>query len=503
MDFLLDALERSDPVLGLGGVVIATLLLLAMLVLVPTEERRLARAPVWFLILHLVLSGVLMLIPEGHSAEQTVQLVGLFLILASIGRSGFVLFVHSFWMRRIARPVPKILRDVIQAFIYVGVALLVLRSAGVEPGSLLATSALLTAVIGLSLQDTLGNLFAGLAIQAQRPFDVGDWVQFDSHPDRVGRVIEINWRATRVTTLEQLEVTVPNAAVAKAPIVNFSRPTAAVRREVDVVAPYDAPPETVVRVLLAAVDHLPDVLREPAASVVTREYTERGVKYTVRYFIDRFERREMIDSHVRERLWYAFRRHGFAIPVPRRRVELVEQPNAEVQREPVFDTAERLLSQIDFFKQLPPEEAEQLARKCQRRRYASEEVIVRRGDASTEMYLIESGRVRIELAAEEGRLRSIAELSRGEFFGEMSLMTGEVRTADVIAAEETVVLVLDRETLAPIIEKYPDFTEHVSQVLAERRARLTELQDNAIEASPDSAHEEKEILQRIRRFFTL
>src|SRR5690606_39397019 len=112
----------------------------------------------------------------------------------------------------------------------------------VEPASLLATSALLTAVIGLSLQETLGNLFAGLAIQAERPFEVNDWIQFDEHRHRVGRVVEINWRATKVETSDRVILTVPNGVLARAPIMNFSRPTALVRRSVYVDAPFDAPP---------------------------------------------------------------------------------------------------------------------------------------------------------------------------------------------------------------------------------------------------------------------
>ena len=95
---------------------------------------------------------------------------------------------------------PKIFRDILQTLIFAGVALAALHQAGVEPGSLLTTSALLTAVVGLSLQDTLGNLFAGLSIQAQRPFEIGDWIQFDSEAKHAGRVIEINWRATTVMT---------------------------------------------------------------------------------------------------------------------------------------------------------------------------------------------------------------------------------------------------------------------------------------------------------------
>ena len=346
-----------------------------------------------------------------------------------------------------------------------------------------------------------GHPLAGLAIQAQRPFDVGDWVELDQQTGHIGRVLEINWRATRVLTLDRVEVTVPNAAVAKSAIVNFSRPTALARREVEVQASYEIPPEKVRRVLLGAIDHVPEVLQEPRPLVFTRDFTERGVRYLVLYFINQFQNREVIDSLVRERLWYAMDRAGLVIPVPRRYLELASGGRPAPNQAGSDAVIRRLLSQLDLFKQLPEESAKHLAQSCLRKRYASEEVIVHAGEQSTEMYLIESGRVRVELSDPQGRTRNVAELARGEFFGEMSLMTGEERAADVIACEETVVLVLAREALFPIFEQHPELAEHISQVLAERQTRLTEVHDRSGDEGRASAHDKVEILDRIRRFF--
>src|SRR6185369_7136693 len=135
--------------------------------------------------------------------------------------------------------------DLTQAVVYVIVVLLTLRLMGVEPTSLLTTSALLTAVIGLALQDTLGNLVSGLALQMQRPFEVGDWIQFDQDPRQVGQVTEVNWRATTLMTSDLVEVIVPNAFLAKAQIRNYSRPSTVSRRSVSVQGPYDESPHRV------------------------------------------------------------------------------------------------------------------------------------------------------------------------------------------------------------------------------------------------------------------
>ena len=169
-------------------------------VTLPREERRLARLGLFLLLLYVLCRAGTAALPETHALTKTLRLSALFFLLASIGRSVFLILVHGLVTRRMGYRVPRILEDITQAGVFIGVALIALREAGVEPTSLLATSALLTAVIGLSLQETLGNLFAGLAIQGERPFELNDWIQFDEQSRRVGRVVEINWRATKLET---------------------------------------------------------------------------------------------------------------------------------------------------------------------------------------------------------------------------------------------------------------------------------------------------------------
>ncbi len=498
---LLEALERTDPVFGGGGSGVALVLLLALLVLLPPGERAFARTPLWLLLGYLASVGASALIPSDF-ADDFIRVAALMFLLGSIGRSVFLLFANAIWVRRISTPLPKILRDVIQALIYALAGLLVLRAVGVEPGSLLTTSALLTAVIGLSLQDTLGNLFAGLAIQAQRPFAVGDWVQFDDSPTRIGRVIEINWRATRLRTLERLEVTVPNSMVAKAPLMNYSRPSLVVRREVSVVAPYHVSPDRVHHWLHDAVLHTPNVLNSPEPVVVTNDYTERGVEYLVRYFIDDFEKHENIESDVRDRLWYALKRHGITIPVPGARIEL---RRAAAGSEPVVDSADaraRLLARLELFRGLSQEETSRLASASRRETFAPEELIVREGEDSTEMFIIQSGRVRVEAKTLSG-VEVVSELKHGEFFGEMSLLTGARRAANVVASVETEVLVLDRETMSPLLEEKPELAGLISRVLAERQQALSRVQGEDRPSALEQKEEEQELLNRIRRFFHL
>src|SRR5262249_19609877 len=153
---------------------------------------------------------------------------------------------------------------------------------------------------------------------------VGDWIQFDAELKHIGRVVEINWRATKLVTLDEVEISVPNATLAKAPITNFTQPTPVARRSVYVFAPYSVPPLQVHRIILDAIRDAPGLVAEPAPSVVTNQFGEYGIEYWVRYYTDQFDKRDRVDGGVRDRIWYALRRADVEIPYPHRTIEIHE-----------------------------------------------------------------------------------------------------------------------------------------------------------------------------------
>ncbi|MFW6031228.1 MAG: cyclic nucleotide-binding domain-containing protein [Myxococcota bacterium] len=501
-----EAVDEVVSSFGAGeGLVIAmaALLVLAVRVLLPPDERRSAIAPLLFLLLHVgavALQGVV----RAPAGREALRLIALTLILLSIGRSGLLLLVRVLLTRRMARPLPRIFQDLLQVLVYLAAGLIVLRAAGVEPGSILTTSALLTAVIGLSLQDTLGNMFAGLAIQAQRPFDLGDWIQYDNDPTHLGKVVEMNWRAVTVSTLERVEVIIPNSSLAT--IRNFSKPTPLARHETFVWAPYDVPPHRVITTLQAAVKDVVGLVAEPPPTVLVADFTERGVRYWVRYFMVDFDRRELVTAEVRERLWYAMHRAGIPIPPPLRHVALedVSQEAVERRRAAAVDARARALESVDLLSDLPEDARRRLAERSQTRLYAPDEVIIREGRSGHELFILERGEVRVLIGESEKSRVEVARLEPGSFFGEMSFMTGAPRRATVRATEETEVIVLDKDALQPLLEQSPELATHISRKLAEREAELG-AHEAAKRHSKDQTVEERSnvLLDRIRRFFSL
>ncbi len=492
----------------MGGVLIgvAAGLLLLLLVTLPPKSRRKLRAPAVFFGLYLFVVLLRFVLPRAHHDKVTwVEVLSVFLLLLVLAR-GVVLFVaESRVAKRLLPPLPKIFEDILQFVLYVGVALITLRSAGVDTSSLLTTSAILSAVLGFALQDTLGNVFAGLAIQAQRPFEIGDWVEIDG---TVGQVLEISWRAMKVLTLDHVEVIVPNGVLAKGTIKNFTKPTVVSRRSLDLSASYEIPPERVQQVALSALEDVPRALTTPAPSVVLSTFGESSVHYTLRYFTDDFGAAVVTDSLVRYRVWYAFKRANIAIPFPQRDVHLFEVSAESRAAEGAMRLAERqaALAYVSFFDALPPDARVDLANRSTRRLYASGETIIRQGDEGDELFVVLRGDVAVvlESGSRDASHVEVARLGHGKFFGEMSLMTGEKRAATVRAVNECQLLVVGHEAFESVLEGHPELAERLSVMLAERQLQLDERQAVATAKNKQALDERSsQILSKIRAFFAI
>ena len=211
----------------------------------------------------------------------------------------------DFWRRRRAVDTPKILRDVIYAALYIVAVMVVLRATlQIDLASLLTTSAILSVVLGLALQETLGNLFAGLSLQVERPFIRGDIVKVGEH---TGRIIQLGWRTTRIEMQNGSIVTLPNNRVAKEPVQNFSR-SGALARSVTVGVSYATPPNKVRAVCLETLQVLVNVIKDPAPAVAVVGYGDSAIQYQISFFARTWDDLDRDTDELLTRLWYRFNR---------------------------------------------------------------------------------------------------------------------------------------------------------------------------------------------------
>jgi small-conductance mechanosensitive channel/CRP-like cAMP-binding protein len=459
----------------LPAVAIALLIVLSFLraVVDPTERGR-VKAGIFFAGTYLVMVTAFGLLgrplpaPPHHDWMRVVAV--LLLCFAFVIAVSLLLFDVA--LKR--REMPRILRDLVQALGYFVTAAIVLTRSDVDVTRIFAASVLTTAVIGLALQDTLGNVMAGLALQLERDFEVGDWINVGDRANPiVGRIREVRWRATTIVTRNGDLMLIPNSAITRAMLTNFSRPTTAHRQWVYLRVHFRHPPARVREVVVEAVRALSFVRAEPAPDCLLWEFGQDASTYACRYWMDDVQRDDTFDSDVRSAVWYALHRAGMEIPFPSRNINVTEMNEDRVQRKLDEEYAQRVdaLSRVDVFRALDAEKVDRLARRLRHVVFGPGEVILRQGDPGDSLYLVRGGQVAVQIGV-LGASKEIATLGDGQFFGEMSLMTGESRTATVVAKTDVECYIVDKEAFQEIVHEKPELAGTISDILSQRQVVL-------------------------------
>jgi small-conductance mechanosensitive channel/CRP-like cAMP-binding protein len=359
-------------------------------------------------------------------------------------------------------------------------------------GALLTTSAIFGVILGLALQDTLGNFFAGISLQADRPFQVGDVITVGGQ-GHTGVVEEITWRAVKIRTFQNHVVLISNSTAARESIEVCPRENLNARLVFFNTLYSDSPAKTI-HVVREAVREADNVSQKITPLVRIRNLGDSGVDYEVKYWLTDYAKYNDTDALVRQRIWYAFRRAKLNFAYPTRTL-LVERTSKGMRPGDESAIVERL-GAVDIFAPLSAEETAMLAQASTSHVFAPGETVIRGGDPGSSMFVVHNGRVNVQIS-ENGRPRNVATLSEGAFFGEMALFTGEPRTASVVAIEETEVLEIGHEAMKRVFDNNPDLVESLSHVIAERRQGLAATED----LSGSDRDESAGILSSIKRFF--
>lgn len=444
----------------------------------------------------------------GYSSSAA-QLVALALALLAVVTMATRL-TFQLALPRLGLAAPRILADIVTALAVAIAFIIVGKRAGFSVTGLITTSAVLTAVIGFALQDTLGNIMGGLAVQLDNTVRVGDWISLGPGQPS-GRVAEIRWRYTAIETRSWETIIVPNGTLTKSQVVVFGRrdgQAALQRRQVEFFVDFRTSPSHVI----ATVEHalraspLTNVAAAPPPHVLFTGLRDSVAAYQARFWIHDLAADEPADSAVRTRVWFAARRAQIPLAIPASAVFLTEQNEEREQRKSEAELAARLaaLANLDLFRALPAASLRSLADRMSAVPFAPGEIITREGAYEDELYILASGAASVRLGEGAAGMREVARLAAGSFFGEMSLMTGEARTATVTALEETHCYRIDKESFQRVLQESPELAEQIAEILADRREVLTAAKDEASDkrrAWRDTA--KRDLLGRIRGFFGL
>lgn len=399
----------------------------------------------------------------------------------------------------------RIVEDLVVIALFFAWGFLWFRMAGVDLASLLATSAVITAVLAFSMKDTLGNVLGGVVLQLDQSIRVGDWVRFD---DVSGRVVEVRWRHVAIETRNRETVVVPNSWLMTnrfTVVGSRADPRPVWRRWVRVNVDLGASPSAVCAALERAVRDadIPHVAADPPASAVLLEIGPRYGTYALRYYLTNPQLDDPTDSAVRAHMLASLERKGMKIGVPYQEELQIKDNEAKrqqaAQRE--LDRNRRVLSHCELFQGLSEAERDQLAAKLVHAPFVKGDTITRQGDVAHWLYIVDSGNAEVVLETPSGR-RPLATLMAGSVFGEMGMMTGEPRRATVIARTDVDCYRLDKAGFESILRARPDVATSISQVLASREADLESVAGASAHGGEARGGREQ-ILRRIRDFFGL
>ncbi len=401
----------------------------------------------------------------------------------------------------LARKPSRLLTDLVAAVIWAAAALLVIgRVLEIPLTGILTTSGVAVAVLGFALRDMLASMFAGIALNVEQPYRIGDWLEVT--PDKVGRVVEVGWLTTRLVNLDGIGLVVPNAQLATRGFNNFNRPSDAWRDQVTVLLGYEVPPARAERILLAAAveiaaanatGHRPDVKIASCG--------ENGVVWLLRYWLrdyaERMDIRHQVHAAVLRHLYQA----GLAPTHQKLDLFHAPMPPRMLDRRTQLDT---LLMRSELFHHLAAEDLRALAATARRRRVPAGTSVVRQGEPGSSLFVVVEGVLDVDIKIDDGDHRRIRTLAPGDMFGEYSLLTGAPRSATIQARTDCLVFEITKTDLMPVLEHAPELAEAMSHVLAIRQADLDRSLTVPAEGVPILADASVHgLLQRIRMYFRL
>ena len=399
--------------------------------------------------------------------------------------------------------IPKFLRELVALVIFL-IALLLVLSFGYhaerELRGLLATSGAAAIILAFATQNLLGGVIAGMSLQINKPYRVGDWLQVSGH---YAEVMEINWRSTRLRTNDAIYLDIPNNEIVRQTIINLHYPQQLHAMRIVVGVDYHTPPNRVKDALLQATLHAEGVQKDPEPKIYLKDFGDFAISYEIKFWMLNHQDFNNICDAIRTNIWYKFKRQKITIPFPIRTVELsrksVPKPHEEHLR------ARTILEGEPLFNCLTGEQIDLLIQGSRTVRFGRGERIIEQGKEGASMFVLLQGAASVSIS-QNGSMIRVGSLRMGDCFGEMSLLTGEQRTATVRAEEDCEVIEIAKPAMAAILRDAPECVTQLSELLATRKMETEGLLKDLVQtkAEESKAREYRAtFLRRLRSVFEL
>ncbi|MFI4923475.1 MAG: mechanosensitive ion channel domain-containing protein, partial [Burkholderiales bacterium] len=371
------------------------------------EERRNVISTLRFFLVSLVgmlLAGMLQVVFSGVVTAVLYQAMLIATGIAVIKLTS--LFVFRIVLPVVRLPAARIVEDILTIIAYAAWGLVQLRYAGLDFGGILATSAVITGVIAFAMQDTLGNVLGGLALQLDNSIEVGDWIKMD---DFVGRVTEIRWRSTSIETRNWETVIIPNSQLMKNKFTVLGRQIGRPlqwRRWISFSVDYNETPARVINAVENAINQavIPHVAKQPPANCVLMDFESGSGRYSLRYLLTDLMHDDATDSAVRTHIYAAMQRAGIRFALTEQSLRLIEHDEQHEQLVKSRELNRRLaaLQHVDLLAGFHPDELRIIAERLKYAPFARGAVMTKQGAIAHWLYIMTSGEAEVVLETPEG-----------------------------------------------------------------------------------------------------
>src|SRR6266481_3579700 len=399
--------------------------------------------------------------------------------------------------------IPHFLREVVGGIVFLIVLLFVLSygyHAEAQLKGLLAGSGVIAIIVGFAGQNLFAGIIGGISIQINKPYKVGDWLQVG---ERFAEVMEINWRSTRLRTNDAIYLDIPNNEMVGHTIVNLHYPTEVHAMRIRVGVEYKNRPNRMKDALFRAASTADGVLTEPKVKVFLVDFAEFAVIYEIKFYMGNHSRINEINDAVRTNVWYELKRQGITIPFPIRTLHLERKGVASIQEE--YQEARAILRSEALFECLSDDQISDLVQQSHVSHFGRGERVIREGAEGDSMFVLLRGAAEVSIS-KNGTSIPVATLKAPDCFGEMSLLTGEHRTATVRAQTDCQVMEIGKPVMAELLRASPDCLERLSELLAKRKMETEGLLKETV-SHGQTARKEREyrdtFLHRLQTFFEL
>jgi len=369
--------------------------------------------------------------------------------------------------------------------------------------------------VGFGAQNIVNNFISGWILLAERQVNIGDLIEVEG---KLGYVRSIGARCTHVRGSDGIDLLIPNSLMLERTVVNWTMTDSDIRTTVRVGVVHGSPVDKVIELIRTVVNEHEKVLSQPKPVIIFEEIDSSALVFEVYFWVHTSAEMELrlVRSDIRYMIEKLFGAAGIVIARPQRDMHLdtsrpleVRMASADAEarsrREAAADAgcSVAMLRDVAPLRSLSNNELETLARTARRREVMTGEAVVTQGDPGASLFVVSEGLLHVSVA-HQGANRKVGRILPGHFFGEVSLLTGEPRSATVTAATHSVVHEIDRDMLAPILQARPEVVRRLSEALVERKT----LTDEQLKGPTDtmqgmSRNLVAELRKRISAFFGL